>query len=337
MTKDSKQTQDIGLTVIRGNNGANKGMNYTRQPASYDESRLFGEIIMSVLKILDIPVYKHVKSNHVYSYRQKIAILVFMSAEGLTYNSLHRTLGKYHGFLDAIGLKKSIPNGSTMNKFMKSLDKGILESIFPVFRRCLKKNSIVAIDATGLSNFDRSAHYEKRCDDFGHPLPKRTFTKLSLSSDSLTRFIVSARSSAKGSHDLTFTNAHLEDLELMEEKIGHIVADKGYDSRLFMRSIKQRLHCDYRIPIRVSKKNGYSVHGYERNRMLGLMQDKERWISIYGFRSVIESTNFMVKSQPKSNIRERLDENREKRALLTAAAFNVSNSIRLKANWVFTV
>jgi hypothetical protein len=156
MTEDSKQTQDIGLTIRRGNNGANKGMIYSRQPASYDESRLFGEVIMSILDMLRIPIYRHAKSNHVYSYRQKIAVLVFMSAEGLTYNSLHRTLGRYQGFLDAIGMTRSVPNGSTMNKFMKSLDKGILESIFPVFRRYLRKNSIVAIDATGISNFNRS-------------------------------------------------------------------------------------------------------------------------------------------------------------------------------------
>lgn len=337
MTEDSKQTQDIGLTIRRGNNGANKGMIYSRQPASYDESRLFGEVIMSILDMLRIPIYRHAKSNHVYSYRQKIAVLVFMSAEGLTYNSLHRTLGRYQGFLDAIGMTRSVPNGSTMNKFMKSLDKGILESIFPVFRRYLRKNSIVAIDATGISNFNRSAHYEKRCDDFGHLLPKRTFTKLSLSSDVQTRFIVSARSSAEAPHDIKFTDAHLDDLELMKERIGHIVADKGYDSLQFMRSIKQRLHCGYRIPIRVSRKKGFAVHGHERKKMLALMQDKKKWISIYGLRSVIESTNFMVKSQPKSDIRERLDGNREKRALLTAAAFNVSNSIRLKANWMLTV
>ena len=49
------------------------------------------------------------------------------------------------------------------------------------------------MDATGPSNFSRSAHYEFRCDDFGKRLPHRTFTKLSLVIDVVTRFVVSAR------------------------------------------------------------------------------------------------------------------------------------------------
>ncbi len=335
MTENEMQATDKGLTTKFGNNGANKGKKYTRTPSSYDESKLFGEVVMAILKMLGIPLYKCAKSNHLYTYHQKIAILIFMSAEGLSYNSLHLKLGKYQGFLEAIGMTDSIPKGSTMNKFMKSLDKKVLEAIFPVFGMFFEPNSVVAIDATGISNFDRSAHYEMRCDDFGAKL-KRTFTKLSLAIDTSLRFIVSARSSVKPAHDITFTDAHISDLEKYKGNIGYVVADKGYDSNKFMRTIGRRLKCEYRIPVRVSKKNGYSVHGFERKLMLALMNNKDLWNSIYGHRSVIESTNFMIKSQPKSEIGERLDNNREKRALLIAAAFNVSNAIRLKLNQVLT-
>ncbi len=146
--------------------------------------------------------------------------------------------------------------------------------------------------------------------------------------------ILSARSSAANAADVTFMKAHLDDLARCREKIAFVVADKGYDSTEVHRDIASRIRCEARIPVRTGKK-GFTVHGFERRTMLDLSKDKEGWKMVYGKRSIIESTDSMVKNLTGTHILEQIDVTREKRALLKAFAFNIWNALRIRREWVF--
>lgn len=335
MTEGVSAIKDIVAAKPRGNHGANKGKRYVRGPINNDVGRKFGKVALAIFKAVGIPEYSCVFSNHVYSVHQKLAIYAFMARENLSFNSLMDELGKYRGFVESIDLK-SIPHGSTICKFMKGMESITLQALFMPFSILIGPDSIVATDATDFSNFQRSAHYERRCDDFGRKLPHRTFTKLSISADTSTRLILSARSSAAAAADVTFMDDHISDLVGCHDKIAFMVADKGYDATHVLRNITKKLCCEARIPVRTSKKKGFTVHGLERRRMLELCNDVSAWKTIYGRRSIIESDNFMMKNQTGASIRETSPENRQSRCLAKALAFNIGQSIRLGKEWMLS-
>ncbi|MBO6083714.1 MAG: transposase [Candidatus Methanomethylophilaceae archaeon] len=315
-------TEDIKPIIRRGNGGANKGKKYSRASIDNDAGSKIGEMFLIMLKGLSIPEYSCPRSNHVYSVWQKLAILVIMSLRDIPFNSLTDILGMYGGFIRSIGLKH-IPCGSTMCKFMSRIDRSVLDKAICSFNLAIRLSPTVIVDTTCLSNFQRSAHYEKRCDDFGRPLPYRTFTKLSLAIDRDTRLAVSAVSSNKYAADISLMGKHLDDMVESEVEPGLIVADKGYDCDGLHREIRNRLGCDAVIPVRKDWGNrGYTTHGVYRNKMLELEKDEERWGSLYNQRVIIESTNFMIKNLTGSSIAERKDDHREKHALLKVLAFN---------------
>lgn len=171
MTSTGSAIEDISATIgKRGNHGANRGKTYVRQSAGYDRGSIFGEVVLAILIASDVLEYRCLKSNHVYSLWQKISILAFMAYQDIPMNSLQTELGKYQGFVKIIGIG-TIPPGSTMCKFLKSIDRSLIERAFLPSQRLISKGSTAAMDVTGLSHFIRSAHYEFHCDDFGKKLP----------------------------------------------------------------------------------------------------------------------------------------------------------------------
>jgi len=324
-------TEEQPTPTKRGNHGMNKGKTYSRGSIEDDRARLYGCIIMMMLEMSGIPEYSSKYCNHIYSDHQKIAILILMSCENLRYYSLRKNLGKYQGFIDEIGLQH-IPDGSTLCKFIKKMKKSDLQLIVSLFSRFIASIDMAILDTTGISNFERSAHYVFRCDDFGHKLAHRTFTKLSIVIDKDTRIVVSAEASVEASADTTFLPGHVEDLARQEIKPHYFLADKGYDSSDNLRIVKNNLVAIPVIPVRESRGNrGYSIHGPFRRDMYEKLKDKESAESkAYRYRPIIESTNFMIKNGTGSNIRERINESREKRAILKVCSFNIGRLIDLK-------
>ena len=81
---------------------------------------------MDVLDAVGLPDYLHPRSNHLYSFKQKIAVALFMSCERISFGRLRTDLGKYRGFIEQIYLR-NVPDGSTICKFLERLNSRILE------------------------------------------------------------------------------------------------------------------------------------------------------------------------------------------------------------------
>ncbi len=331
MASAVKEIENINIASgkMHGNGGSNIGTVYKRMKIDDDIGEKFGTILMAMLTASGIKEYKSKYSNHVYSDWQKISILVFITFARISLNSVRSRLGMCGGFVKSIGLK-SIPDGSTMCKFQQRIPKEWVEMLFPAFAYAVSDGCTLIADTTGLSNFNRSAHYEFRCDEFGKKLPKRTFTKLSIVIEKDTRLILSARSSVGSRHDITFMDEHLGDLEQLDLKPSSFLADKGYDCENLHREIRNRLGCMAYIPVRQhDEKYGYAERGRNRREMLELEKDREAWVEEYGFRSVIESTNMMIKTQTGSHISEIKEKSREIKALLKGLAHNMACLFRL--------
>ena len=328
MTDYESVFTDIKSTVKKGNGGANKGKKYGRTPLT-DRGERMACLFFDILDALGIPEFRSRFSNRIYSFWQKLAILALMSYRGIPYNDLAEGLGMFSGFVREIGIG-SIPHGSTMCKFAGTLDKSILDKVVNAFSAAVGLSPIILVDTTCMSNFIRSAHYERRCGDFGRPPAPRTFTKLSLAVDKDTRLVVSAEAFDGNKGDIKFMPKHIADIRDSGLKPSRIVADKGYDSDSIHRLIHDELGCPAVIPVRRSGgKRGFVVHGVYRNNMLALQKDEAVWKQDYGPRAIIESTNFMVKNRTGSNIREQNKDSRECRAMMDVIAFNIDRVLDL--------
>lgn len=319
---------DIKTTVKKGNGGANRGKRYSRTPLT-DRGNAMAGLFFGMLDALGIPKYRSRFSNRIYSFWQKPAILALMSYQKIPYNDLGKGLGMFSGFVRRIGVG-SIPHGSTMCKFAGSLDRDVLDKVVNAFSMAVGLSPTILVDTTCMSNFIRSAHYERRCGDLGRPPAPRTFTKLSLAVDRDTRLVVSAEAFDGNRGDITFMPKHVADIRDSGLRPSLLVADKGYDSDGIHRLIRDELGCPAAIPVRRSRgKRGFAIHGVYRNKMLALQEDEDVWRHSYGQRAIIESTNFMVKNRTGSNIRELNKNSRECRAMMDVIAFNIDRVLDL--------
>ena len=330
MTNEDSADSIVNGIVPRGNRGANRGMRYSRMPARGDAAREFGETVMAALEAAGVPERSSKYSNRIYSDRQKLAVLAFMVWCGIGYGAVRSALGMYRGLLEGIGLER-IPDGSTLCKFLKRTEKSVLETAVRAFAAAADSRAIVAVDSTGLSDFDRSAHYEKRLDDFGAKR-SRSFTKLSLAVDTATRIVLSASASADGHrNDTTFMPGHIADLAQSGIRVIWVTADKAYDSSDNHRRIRIELGARAAIPVRRGAPGrGTAVHGPYRRMMEEALSDPDSAESmVYRRRAIVESTNFMIKRAAGPSVSARIPACKEGQAILKVIAFNVLRVIRL--------
>ena len=293
-----------GRTLRNGPRGP-----YTRRMAEGDDPfRRFAATLSLLMEAIGIPVYRRKKSNHIYSHRQKIALLVLRERLGLSYEQFERDLPSYRGFLDELGMTR-IPCNSTLIRFNACVDHDDLQKLITAFSVFCGEEVDVATDCTGFSNFLRSAHYSKRCRDFGIKGEPRSFTKLSLSVDVKTHIILSGRASAKKRHDSQFVVEQAGDLmEAPGLNVRYWIADKGYDSEPLHRYVRGALGCITVIPCRRSRGNrGYSTHGVYRNQMKEGIRKGGALKAIYDSRPQVETSNFMVKGHTGSHILSRIE------------------------------
>lgn len=275
---------------------------------------------MRILASTGVPEYRHARSNHVYSYRSKIVMLVMRERLKLSYQQFIDELPSYPHLLAEMGVE-NLPHPTTLIRFAKNVDHEDLQNVIAAFRHFCHDDRVLAIDATGFSNFLRSAHFAKRCKEFGIKKEPRLFTKVSIAVGTKTHIVVSARASPTKKHDSRFVPEHVRDLAGME--ISHIAMDKGYDGEPIHRYIRKMLGCVTVIPCRESRGNrGFSTHGVYRNQMREGLKEGGELREIYNQRPQVESANHMIKTHTGSHILSRLDETKTTQALCKILAHN---------------
>jgi hypothetical protein len=121
------------------------------------------QLLMAIMEILEVPIYPSKKSNHLYTCRQKICLLVLRQKLKLSYERLEKDLPNYKSTLHAIGLDVYYPEKSTLCRFENKLDPEILEA-WSMHSVCSARRNVSSLSMeTGFSNYLRSAHFVKRC------------------------------------------------------------------------------------------------------------------------------------------------------------------------------
>ena len=297
-----------------------RGPYHRKQIVGNDRLIRYVQLLMAIMEYLEVPVYRHLKSNHVYSYRSKIVMLVLKEKLKLSYEQFCIDISSYPHLLAEMGVFH-VPHKTTLVRFAKVTDEWDLQNIIAAFRHFCHDDRVLSIDATGFSNFLRSAHFAKRCKEFGIKAEPRTFTKLSIAADTETHLVVSARASPTKKHDSRFIAEHVRDLTGM--KISYISMDKGYDGEPIHRYVRKNLNCVTVIPCRESRGNrGYSTHGIYRNQMKKALKEGGELKEIYNQRPQVETTNFMIKTHTGSHVLSRLDQTKIVQTLCKVIAHN---------------
>jgi transposase len=263
----------------------------------------------------------------VFSQHQRIAILILCEFTGRSHKDFCDLLPSYAGFCSVMGIK-TVPHPSSLSRFAKMVGREELLRIITYFGMLCTAETVVALDSTALSNFDRSAHYERRAKDFGKRVP-RTFTKASLAADADTLLVLACEVSEGTVHDSVHTGAILAGLEGSGVDVEFLVADKGYDAEPFHRAVKDTLGAKALIPPRENTpKKGdtvYSTGGKNRSeikRLLNKKCTKMQWI--YQLRPLIECVNSIIKRRLGSFMRAKTPETRAVRTMCMVIAYNIN-------------
>ena len=297
-----------------------------------DRYEIIAEILLDIMIALGVPEYLHPKSNHVFTHRQRIAMLVLLESTGRSHEEFCRLLPTYKGFCRVMGIR-TVPHPSSLSRFRDITDAGGLLKMVGYFGMVCADRLAVAADGTAFSNYDRSAHYESRLKDFG-AVPKRTFTKLSLAADTDTLLVLACEASEGNVHDSVHAPALVERLAGSSLNVEFLIADKGYDGEPLHRLVKDVLKAKALIPARENTpKKGtkrYRTRGRNRSEMKRLLGKKctvLQWN--YQLRALIECVNSIMKRKFGSYMRARKEKNRVLSAVCRVIAYNLDRILNL--------
>lgn len=323
----SKELKIDGRRIRRGK----RGKYARRRVGEADLLERYVTLLIAIMVHLGIPEYRCKKSNHLFSYHQKIVLLILRQRLRLSYLQFTLDLPSYGGVTRALGLS-IIPHHTTLIRFAQVVDEKDLENVICAFQHFCKKDCVIAVDCTGFSNFLRSAHFAKRCKEFGKKEEPRSFTKGSFAVDIETHLILSARYSPTRKHDTQFIPDHVRDLAGLS--ISFALFDKGYDSEPMHKFVRNSLNCTTVIPCRKSRGNrGFSTRGFVRKQMLKAFEEGGVLKEMYKQRPQVETSNYMVKTHNGSQILSRLPKTRVVEGLCKSIAHNCKIATEKGMKW----
>ncbi len=220
-------------------------------------------------------------SNKIYCNHQKLAIYVLMQKLKQTTRGIVSILRSSEELRLHLGLD-DVPVHTTIVRFAKRI-----ESLIPRMLG-IRKAGTVAIDSTGFSLENRSAHYEKILEHQNIRLRRRS-VKLSIATETMNHDILSFAVHLEHSHDTKDFKALLEGVHC-----DHVVADKGYDSHDLRRHVVYKVKARPHIPYR-------NFGGPPRNLRKKFLLDPK----IYHQRSIVENVFFCMKQKFGSVLRNR--------------------------------
>lgn len=261
--------------------------------------------VMEIAAQTGYPEFISERSNRIYSDRWKFALLAVKEWLAFTYEKLSAQLSSFPEIL-RLGKTDRIPHEDTFRKFSKRTPKERIDKVIGEAARLLCGPDVVAaVDATGFSESNASRHYVKRLKHFGTvDSVVRDYAKATLVGDVKSKAIIACDVSPSRVHDIKRFEPVLRLAKDTEIGIVSILADKGYDSDFSHRISREIFgkNIDTQIPLREYEKTSRQPTTYNKSK---LRRDMKRRFdkSKYGFRSIIETINSMVKRKMGDTVR----------------------------------
>lgn len=268
----------------------------------------------------DLPLHFNHKGNKQFTNYQRISIIIL----------LYRSKKSIRQFIDEdlseskwisyLGLKK-IPMKSTLHDWLKIFNMKIIRKICKVLLP--KKIELTSIDSTGIDAWQRSRHYEKRCEKFKKKkIRPMNFAKTSLFIDVKTQIIL----------DWDLVMSHEHDVKIAERifkrnDIKNIfgLGDKGFDSEP-LHEIARENGIEFYAPVRKMDKRAFKN---KRPKGFYRRQCKENPPEFKGMRSINETVNSVLKGAQITSLRSKKHFMRERELSWNVVLYNIKRKIKI--------
>lgn len=268
-----------------------------------------------------LPLHFNKKGNKQFTNYQRVSLIILFRRSKKSIRDFIEELCESK-WISWLGLKK-IPKKSTLHDWLKIFDMKLIRD---VCRLLLPKDvMITSIDSTGIDAWQRSRHYEKRCEDFKKKkLPPMNYAKTSLFIDVESQIILD--------FDLVMSREH--DVKIAERifrrnKIKNIygLGDKGYDSEN-LHEIARANGIVFYAPLRKMDKRAFKDQrpkGKHRRECIEMPEFK-------GMRSIVESVNFVLKRTQITSLRSKKHFMRERELGWHIVLYNIKRKIKISSD-----
>lgn len=267
-----------------------------------------------------LPPYRSRFSKHQFSQPQLLAVLCLMRYEDWTFRETEVRL-REHGELRRVLKLQSVPDYTTLYRFLKRLDKDKIDQALGEAASRLgtagrRRRARVAVDATGLAQGAVSTFFVRRMyPHTGQPLPWRHWLKWLVTVD-VDRQLLLAQVARRGPWNDCANLPMLVEAANKVLPIGLVLADAEFDSERNHTYVRQQLRARSIIPAKRGKKT-WRIHGV-RAEMRHAFPRRQ-----YARRALVETVFSTVKRKLSARAPGRTLFTQSRQALLLGLAYNL--------------
>lgn len=216
----------------------------------------FAKCALAIAKRV-IPSYRSKYSKHTFTQPKLLAILCLMRFEDWTFRETEVRLQEHVELRMALGLKQT-PDYTTFYRFMRRLDSNLVqtalqEAALQIMKDQPTKNTIFAVDATGLAPGAISTFFINRKRDRGEGLPWRYWLKWVVVVETKHQLLL-AQIAKRGPYNDCALLRPLVDIAQKVMPASLVLADAEFDSERNHKHIREVHHMKSIIPAKRGKK-----------------------------------------------------------------------------------
>ena len=253
-----------------------------------------------------LPLYRHAKSPHRYTWPQLAACVLLMFHLRLSYRDMEEWLLVSDSVCQVLGLQ-DIPDHSTLCRAfhkltlakLRILERHLLDQLQPV-------EEIIAVDSTGFRPDQASAYYDLRCGK-----SRREWIKGAYAVGASSQLILASRQGVDRTNDGTLLNGLRREARPYTQAGWLLVADAGFDGKHVQEG-------DVIPPIR---RHGQLVAPDRRAR--ADLVSQERLDGAYGQRWKCETVNSVIKRKFGDAVRSRKRSWQQREPIVRALVYNL--------------
>jgi hypothetical protein len=268
-----------------------------------------------------LPSYRSRFSKHQFTQPQLLAVLCLMRYEDWTFRETEVRL-REHGELRKVLQLQSVPDYTTLYRFLKRLDDKIIDQALGEAARRIgntgrpRRRARVAVDATGLAQGAVSTFFVRRMyHHTNQPLPWRHWLKWLVAVD-VDRQLLLSQTARTGPWNDCGNLPGLVEAARRQTRIGLVLADAEFDSERNHTYIRQQLRARSIIPAKRGKKT-WRIHGV-RAEMRKAFPRRQ-----YSRRALVETVFSAVKRKLSARAPGRSLPMQQRQALLLGLSYNL--------------
>jgi hypothetical protein len=266
-----------------------------------------------------LPLHFNKKGNKQFTNYQRVSLIILFQKSKKSIRDFIEELYESR-WVSWLGLKK-IPMKSTLHDWLKIFSMKFIREACKLLLP--KEVRITSIDSTGIDAWQRSRHYEKRCDEI-NKLPPMNYAKTSLFIDVESQIILDWDLVMSREHDVKIAERIFK-RNTLKNIFG--LGDKGFDSEN-LHEIARANGINFFAPLRKMNKRAFKD---QRPKGFYRRQCKENPPEFKGMRSIVESINFVLKRTQITSLRSKKHFMRERELGWHVVLYNIKRKIKISS------